>query len=247
MGKLSHRVEEYGLWGAIKLTWSKLFRRSRRSILKLKTPEERFTKIYETNNWSNPESVSGEGSTRTNTAKLREALPGFFERRNFQTVLDAPCGDFNWMQHVIKETPITYIGGDIVKPLMDENNKNHGSDRVTFQHLDITTGSLPKADLMICRDSLFHLSYEDIFRFFANFAASDIPYLLTTTHGSPDHPLENSDIITGRMRPIDLFSAPFNLSKDYLEKIEDSTVSKAETRYMVLFTRDQIAAAASQQ
>ena len=245
MGKLRNRVREYGWAGAAKLTWSKLFRTSRRKILELPTPEARFTRIYETNNWSNPESVSGEGSTLTNTANLRAALPGLFERHKIKTLLDAPCGDFHWMQHVVKETDITYIGGDIVKPLIEETRAKYGDERTSFLHLDITADDLPKADMMMCRDCLFHLSYEDIFRFLVNFANSDIPLLLTTTKGIPGAPIENHDIVTGRMRPIDLFAEPFNLPGDVLEMIDDTALLNNELRYMVLFTREQIANAMS--
>ena len=142
MGKLSNRVKEYGWLGAVKVTWSKLFRTSRRKILELPTPEDRFTKIYETNNWSNPESRSGEGSTLTNTENLRAALPDLFKRHNVKTFLDAPCGDFNWMKHVVAETDVTYIGGDIVKPMIEAISEEYADDRTSFLHLDITTGAL---------------------------------------------------------------------------------------------------------
>ncbi len=42
-------------------------------------------------------------------------------------------------------------------------------------------GPLPKADLWLCRDVLFHLPNKDVITVLANFANSEIPYLLTTT------------------------------------------------------------------
>lgn len=238
-------TELYGVKGALKLAYAKIFRGSRSKILALETAEERFTKIYTSGHWTNPESLSGEGSTLHNTTQLRAALPGLFRTHEVTRVLDAPCGDFNWMQHVVADTGVDYTGGDIVAPLVAENNRRFGREGLRFVHLDITRDALPAADLMICRDCLFHLSYADIFRFFERFAASEIPLLLTTTQGMPGAPVPNRDIVSGDMRNIDLFSAPFGLTPDVLAAIEDPQSTRDLMRHMVLVTRDDVAALAA--
>lgn len=59
-----------------------------------------FTSIYRNNGWGSLESRSGAGSTLASTANIRRELPGLVERLNIRTLLDAPCGDFNWMKEV---------------------------------------------------------------------------------------------------------------------------------------------------
>jgi alpha-maltose-1-phosphate synthase len=196
-----------------------------------------FTKIYQTNYWGNPESRSGPGSMIRYTANLRRHLPELFRKYNIATVLDAPCGDYNWMRLVVESTPIQYIGADIVQDIV-ESNQPFTSDRASFLQLDITTQPLPKADLMICRDCLFHLTYEDTKAFLVNFIEANIPYLLTTTHKN-NQKFSNRNIKTGDFRRIDLFSAPYNLHRKPQERIDD-WMSPEPEREMCLWSKEQI-------
>jgi len=209
-------------------------------MLELTSPEDRFARIYSTNHWNNPESSSGEGSTLENTHSLRQALPDIFLKHSVHRCLDAPCGDFNWMKSVLEETEIEYVGGDIVRPLIEQNNERYGADSIRFVHLDITTDQLPGADLMICRDCLFHLSFEDIRLFFGQFLKSGIPLLLTSSHSNVGAAFQNADIRTGDFRAIDLFSKPFGFSRDILEQIDDTQVSTGTKRFMILVERVEI-------
>jgi len=128
-----------------------------RKVMSNLSLEDRFTKIYEIDYWGSA-SKSGMGSTLASTVNLRKKLPELFETFKINTVFDGPCGDFNWMQLVVKETNIEYIGGDIVTTIIEENQKRFGSKKVKFIKVDLTKDILPIADLMICRDCLFHLS-----------------------------------------------------------------------------------------
>jgi len=216
----------------------------RRKVFKHNKAEDRFTAIYENNYWRSDESISGSGSTLDYTENLRAKLPALFEKYNVKQVLDAPCGDYNWMGVVVDTTGIDYTGGDIVEPLVAQNQQNHGRNGVRFIHLDITKGPLPKADLMIVRDCLFHLSYSDILSFLQVFAASDIELLLTSSHvNDAANRFQNQDIQTGNFRDIDLFAAPFGFSQQVSDKIADDPFETPK-RHMHLFTRDQVAKAA---
>ncbi len=99
--------------------------------------EKLFTNYYKKNTWGDPESRSGTGSTLEHTARLRSQLPGFFEKYKIQSVLDAPCGDFNWLQHVERGS-LRYIGGDIVLPMIHENNRKFANattnTKVSFEY-----------------------------------------------------------------------------------------------------------------
>ena len=161
------------------------------------------------------------------------------------SILDAPCGDFYWMKHVMKNLKIKYLGGDIVAEIINENNKKYKSDIINFQKINIISDKLPNADLMICRDCLFHFSYEDIFKFFENFINSNIRLLLTTSHSNDYNNdkffFKNKNILTGDFRKIDLFSEPFNFKKNYLLSIEDKDASYViNHKFLYLFSRKQI-------
>jgi glycosyltransferase involved in cell wall biosynthesis len=199
--------------------------------------QDTFTRIYQNNQWGNSESRCGPGSTVSDAANLRQHLPALFEQFNITSVLDAPCGDFNWMRLVVEATAIRYVGADVVADIVS-SNRRFESDRVTFVSLDITTDTLPKADLMICRDCLFHLSYEATRAFLENFVRADISYLLTTTHKNPNR-FVNRDIATGGFRPMDLFSSPYNLDPQPLMRIDDWLAPEPE-REMCLWSRAQI-------
>jgi len=146
-------------------------------------------------------------------------------------VLDAPCGDVNWMQHVLKECDdIDYTGGDIVDALIQENNKKYATNNILFVTLDITKDILPEADLIIVRDCLFHLSYADISLFLKNLSTSNIKYILTTGHIG----VKNADIVSGSYRDINLFTEPFGWSEEFLYEVEE------EGRKMYLFKCSQL-------
>jgi hypothetical protein len=214
-------------------------KRFQSEVLSLKSNEDRFTWIYKNNYWSSSESLSGTGSTLKYTENLRKELPNLFSKYSIQKVFDAPCGDFNWMSHLLPSVKIEYIGGDIVKPLIENLNSKHKSTNISFVHFDLIKEIPPEVDLMICRDCLFHLSFQDIKSVLENFIKSKSTYLLTTTHKNMGRSFTNRDISTGEFRCIDLFSKPFSFPDDPLYVIEDWIAPDPE-RQMCLWSREQI-------
>lgn len=198
---------------------------------------ELWTRWYEKKGSMNVESVSGDTSTLKSTKNLRKELPRLLHKFDVKTLFDAPCGDLNWMREVLKEVTVDYIGGDIVAPMIEQlKSDSELSQRAKFMTLDLTRDSLPTADLMLARDFLFHLSFDDTLAFLKNFARSDIRYLLTTSHIN-ESKFENRDITTGHFRPIDLFQPPYNFPHDTIDQILDGK----NDRYLYLWTRAQIA------
>lgn len=200
-------------------------------------PEGIFDKIYATNAWKGSESLSGPSSSMARTQNLREALPSLVAKYSVKTLLDAPCGDFYWMKSLIPHLGCAYVGSDIASTVIANNKKNYEQDGVRFLHLDITTDNLPQADMMLCRDCLFHLSYKDTAAFFDNFLRSGIPYIMTTSHIRPDE-FENRDINTGEWRWFDLLKPPFSLSQTY----EAAVLDGGGDRFMYLWNRGDVAA-----
>lgn len=164
-----------------------------------------FTDIYRKKWWGSAETVSGVGSLLVSTRTLRRELPLLFKKYSVTSVLDIPCGDFNWMKEV-DLAAIAYTGADIVEELIKDNNARYPGIR--FVQLDIIKDPLPSVDLILCKDLMIHLSTDAIFSVIKNLKASGATYLLATT--SVDPAVSNTDIPSGYFRKINLRNAPFN-------------------------------------
>lgn len=179
--------------------------------------EERFARIYQTNLWSDAESRSGAGSSLDATARLRAELPPLLRRLNARRLLDVPCGDFNWMSQV-DLSGIDYTGGDIVESMIEANRERYESPARRFMRVDLTSGPLPDADVILCRDCLVHFSFDNIIAAFRAMKASGAQYLLTTTFLDRQ---VNEDIVDGDWRPINLVESPFLLPAPQSVILED--------------------------
>lgn len=210
----------------------------RRSIFGENDIEARFTRTYELNYWGNDESRSGSGSTLAFTESVRAALPKIIADFNIRSMFDAPCGDWNWMKVLRPTLPISYIGGDIVRQLIEQNQQTYAGPDTQFVHADITKDPLPEVDLWFCRDCLFHLSIADTMAALHNYVRSGIPYLLTTTYDLKGH--TNTDILSGDWRILNLMTAPYNLPSEPLARFEDYRAPE-KRREMCLWSREQVA------
>ena len=179
--------------------------------------QERFARIYSTNLWSDPESKSGVGSRLDSTRVLSAELPMALRQLEARALLDVPCGDFTWMEHV-DLSGIEYIGGDIVPSIVEENQRLHARKSRRFMQLDLTRDVLPNADVLLCRDCLVHLSYTNIRAVLANIAHSSIHFVLMTSFpGRRD----NYDVADGDWRPLDFQAPPFSFPEPHLVIVEN--------------------------
>src|SRR5581483_430190 len=125
------------------------------------------------------EMISGPGSDLVQTAVIAAALPQIIQELGAKSMLDAPCGDYYWMQRV--ELGIeSYIGVDIVRELIARHVAGYAGARREFRCLDITCDPLPRCDLIFSRDALVHLSHSDAQAALNNFKYSGARYLLMT-------------------------------------------------------------------
>lgn len=168
--------------------------------------ERIFGEIYSGNRWGNAESVSGAGSTLAYTQFLLPQLERLFADRDIRKVLDIPCGDFHWLQH-LDWSQREYVGGDIVEELIARNQAKFG-ERHTFATIDLIHDSLPEGDLLLVRDCFVHLSEREILAALQNIRQSGITYLLTTHF--PKLTI-NFNIQTGDWRPLNLCLPPYSL------------------------------------
>ena len=158
------------------------------------------------------ESASGGGSTLYVTETIRKEIPILIQKFRVQSLVDTPCGDFNWM----REVPFVncmYYGGDIVPALIRINQEKYGSENRRFFVVDITKDRVPSGDLILCRDCLVHLSYTNIKNSLKNFQESGAKYLLTTFFPEST---KNKDVISGDWRPLNLCLEPFRFPNPIL-------------------------------
>ena len=181
--------------------------------------QRRFERARRTGVWSpTGESVSGAASSLEATETIRRELPGLLTELEVRTLLDVPCGDWNWMSHV--ELPVErYIGGDIVPALVAANTARFGGPGREFKEIDLCVDALPDADMLLCRDALVHFSYADIWRVVANIGRAEITYLASTTF---DATARNSDQVTGlAWRHLNLRRPPFSFPEPLHVIVDD--------------------------
>lgn len=174
-----------------------------------------FTEYYKNNTWSGKESLSGPGSDYEQTKYLIPELDIMLKYLNVKSMLDIPCGDFNWMKNVDLEK-ISYHGADIVEPLIKNNNKKYQKDNISFSVIDIVNDKLPTVDLIMVRDCLVHLPTDDVIKALINIKQSKSKYFLTTNF-LWNHQEDNQDIFIGEWRRINLQKTPYNFK--YPERI----------------------------
>lgn len=173
------------------------------------TVKDIFTEIYRDGTWRELapgcESHSGAGSTLAATENVRAWLPLLLERLHAKVLLDAPCGDCNWMRHV--DLPTAYIGVDVVEELIEKNREEYALPGIRFRCLDLLTDELPRADVILCRDCLVHFSYQDVCRAVANFKKSGSEWLVATTYTKRTG---NRLVQTGKWSPYCMTLPPFS-------------------------------------
>ncbi|MES2987755.1 MAG: methyltransferase domain-containing protein [Pseudomonadota bacterium] len=206
-----HGLKRVGLEKAVVLYWKML---GRPTDYLTGSRAERFRTIYRNKRWSGDRedrpSLSGSGSTLPATQNLRAALPAFLTEVGAKSLLDAGCGDYYWMRTV--ELPCGYIGADIVDTVIAANQNAFGDATHQFVCIDGAAEPLPEADVVMCREVLFHLSLADGAALLANIRRTGARYLLATTEPRVRF---NPDIPTGAFREINLANAPYRLGEPF--------------------------------
>jgi len=184
------------------------------------TRKQVFELVYEHSLWGGGESASGSGSHFEGTQAVRTALPTLLSHYGIKSIVDAACGDFHWMKELATNKQLEiYYGIDIVSPLIESIQLQHGSDKIQFLAMDLVTNAPPKADLILCRHLFIHLSNDDCLAVMENFRASGARYLLIST--MPSLAVNAEVAYTGSYRPVNLELPPFRLA-ERIDAINDS-------------------------
>jgi hypothetical protein len=203
---LRHVLWRSGAYGV--LTAYRAANRRSSAHLRHEDARARFAEIYATGAWqvdaADDAPGSGAGSSLAATATLRAALPPLLDALGCVRLLDVGCGDFTWMQHV--EITQDYVGVDIVDAVVVANRERFGRPGRVFETMDAAVDRLPDADVVLCREVLFHLSFDDIRKVLGNLLSSPTRRFLIAT--SDRQTLFNADIPTGDFRLLNLEARP---------------------------------------
>lgn len=144
----------------------KILRKIMAVVNRFSSRERVFTRVYKNNAWGgrHGEFCSGDGSVNeTVVGPYIEMVARMAHEERFlgKTFVDIGCGDFA-VGRMLVPLCSCYRGLDIVEPLIAFNTREHGSDKVVFNHIDAVRDPLPHGDVCFLRQVLQHLSNSEI-------------------------------------------------------------------------------------
>jgi hypothetical protein len=100
--------------------------------------------------------LKGESSGDGSYGEILNKKLGWLGGLEINSITDVGCGDFNFGKSLLELYPwATYTGFDISDVIIERN-------KLKWPHYNFTTdGNLPKADLVLCMDVLFHITEDD--------------------------------------------------------------------------------------
>jgi hypothetical protein len=164
-------------------------------------------------------SVNGPGSSIKYTGGLREEFPKLLKKYDITSMIDAPCGDLTWISQTDLSALHSYIGYDVDRRIIDSNKQGfRGHDKFVFICTNLLKrAKFPRADMILSRDFLAHLTNDYLAHMLDKYKASGSHYLLAS-----NYPGSSNDFVydpeeypwLGYMeRPHDLTLEPFNLTR----------------------------------
>jgi len=180
--------------------------------------KEAMEQVYDLKLWGNNGSnfYSGDGSHNPDIVRpYIEVVTTFLQSTEQQLVVcDLGCGDFNIGKQLMKYAE-KYIAVDIVSSLISDNKEKFKAENLEFLCLDIAKDQLPKADCVILRQVLQHLSNTEIQSIVEKL--NNFKYIILTEHLPEGEFSPNKNIISGqgirlkKRSGVNLLSPPFNL------------------------------------
>ena len=162
------------------------------------------------------ETYSGPGSLIRNTNVLVKQLHFFLKKYKIQSIIDMPCGDFNYMKEINLDY-IDYNGYDISENAIERCLK-YKKNNINFNILDATNQSLHYSDLVICKDLFIHLSFEDINKILENIIKSKCKYFAVSRYNNGN--VINIDRVSSlNAQAIEITQDPFYFNYKIIESI----------------------------
>ncbi len=173
--------------------------------------------VYELNLWGNNSSVFYSGFGSHDSEIVNPYLEGVkYFLNSFKkpiSVCDLGCGDFNVSKELVKYSK-KFIAVDIVSELIEHNKKKFVAENLEFKCLNIAVDDLPKADCVILRQVLQHLSNNEVISIVSKLV--NFKYVILTEHLPEGSFTPNKNIISGqgirikKESGLDLLKPPFN-------------------------------------
>lgn len=176
-----------------------------------------FEEVYNKSLWGPSGDGSGEGSEPEFTRGLCNQLYHIINELEITNILDAPCGAAKWVPQLISKLPVSfkYIGVDVSITALKRavENLKMFNNKVIAQH-DLTIAPIQGSyDLVMCRDCLQHMSYDDIKKVLINISKIDCKWILLGSYINGS----NENIETSKNNfLINLMDEPFNMKPDYI-------------------------------
>ena len=176
-----------------------------------------FNTIYSSNFWrdykdpSNVESKSGFGSDLPKIEEFIKSYRTFIIENKISSILDIGCGDFIYMNEILKDlSDIKYTGVDIVPSIIDSNNNKFGNNNFQFKVMDAVEETIDgDFDLIMSRFVMIHLDNSDNKKFLDNIKKAGSKFIALTSAPSLE---KNYDLKkTGKYRDVNLEIEPYNL------------------------------------
>lgn len=166
--------------------------------------------------------------------QLRLLLSSLLTSLQLKSVLDCGCGTTG-LHTSLQDLGVTYLGVDIVKPLVAQLQTTQSTSTCKFQYMDVFQDPPETADLWIARDLLNLYPDSQHNQFFQKFLESGSLYLALT---SVDTNTENSAGVLGIQRRMNLQAPPYSMP-DPLVSLLDGQQWFC-TKKLCVYSRSQI-------
>jgi hypothetical protein len=184
--------------------------------------------------------TSGPGSEPgAGTRDIAQFLPQFLRDNNISSLLEVSSGHWRsgWQPTVLWPEQLHYTGVDITESVVEDNKlflherNNFSMMSTTLVQADMTTDLLPQADLLFTKDTLIHLSNEDVVRFLRKnvlMKPRRYKYVLFVHDDWGGFVNQNIDIKTGDFRRLRLHAPPFNLATETVMTYQSNRLKLVE-------------------
>jgi hypothetical protein len=154
-----------------------------------------FSNVYERRLWGSGADpgvpfYSGIGSYDPSVKDYIALVTNFIQQNNIGSVIEIGCGDFAIASQYAGICQ-SYLGVDVVKSLVQYNQKKFGSGSINFVYADASKSRLGPCDLCVIRQVLQHLSNHDISKIFRNVRAK---FMLVTEHLPAPHKITSFNL-----------------------------------------------------
>jgi hypothetical protein len=215
---------------------------------------EAFDEIYRRGIWKIGNAQSGPGSEGSLADRYVELVLSYAARHNLRTVVDGGCGDFSIGSRLAPNF-VSYLAVDVSPMIIEMNKQRYASffkqHAVAFAMADLTSTVLKRADLILIRQVLQHLTNSQVELVLRNLEAADWRRVLITEEvqdsrncATPnlDLPSHTFNTRVALRSGVFIDREPFNRSANRIATIEEEAVGERPRTNLLVFelTRDSI-------